>query len=117
MVLHSRAPTIRRRHLRLERIHAKTRLERRGVGNRQPPESGGRNDRQIRHSNVIPIHRRGRRPAPETIGRVGTPRLSRDAACRPYRCYSSKVSIRSARLKSSSVKPPLLWVETARRTL
>ena len=31
--------------------------------------------------------------------------------------YSSKVSIRSAKLKSSSVKPPLLCVETASRTL
>jgi hypothetical protein len=33
----------------------------------------------------------------------------------PY--YSSRVSIRSARLKSSSVKPPLLCVESTKQTL
>lgn len=31
--------------------------------------------------------------------------------------YSASVSIRSAKLKSSSVNPPLLWVETTSRTL
>ena len=34
----------------------------------------------------------------------------------PYN-YSDSVSIRSARAKSSSVRPPLLWVDNARRTL
>src|SRR5438132_8638456 len=116
MVLHRRTPPIRRRHLRLERIHAKTRVERRSVGNREPPEGRGRNVRQIRNSNVIPIHRRGRRPSAKTVGIVGALCRPDAAARRPYH-HSSKVSIRSARLKSSSVKPPLLWVETARRTL
>ena len=31
--------------------------------------------------------------------------------------YSASVSIRSASPKSSSVRPPLLWVERTRRTL
>jgi hypothetical protein len=45
-----------------------------------------------------------------------------DAACTwrftetPYN-HSDSVSIRSARAKSSSVRPPLLWVDKARRTL
>lgn len=33
------------------------------------------------------------------------------------RAYSERVSIRSARLKSRSVNPPLLWVESISRTL
>ena len=33
------------------------------------------------------------------------------------RPYSDSVSIRSARAKSSSVRPPLLWVDKAKRTL
>src|SRR6266576_2262405 len=91
MVLHSRAPTVRRRHLRLERIHAKTRLERRGVGNREPPESGGRNDRQIRHSNVIPIHRRRRRPSALTreapSPNTQIPNKPQTSNATPQRCH------------------------------
>jgi hypothetical protein len=33
------------------------------------------------------------------------------------RLYSESVSIRSASAKSSSVKPPLLWVDRTKRTL
>ena len=46
------------RHLRLERIHAEARLERRNFGNGGTPESRGRNDRPFRYSDLIPIHRR-----------------------------------------------------------
>src|SRR5262245_40087836 len=65
MVLHRRAQTIRGRCLRLERIHAKARLERRSFGNRGTPESRGGNARQVRYSNLIPIYRRGRRAPAE----------------------------------------------------
>ncbi len=44
-------------------------------------------------------------------GGVGSPASDMEAR------YSESVSMRSARLKSSSVRPPLLWVDRTSRTL
>ena len=44
-------------------------------------------------------------------------RAARQFGFRRHHDYSARVSIRSARLKSSSVNPPLLWVDKISRTL
>ncbi len=57
----------------------------------------------------------GRRPD-ETDVYVWNEFMRKRRRRRPWH-YSAKVSIRSARPKSSSVNPPLLWVERTKRTL
>src|SRR5215471_4100546 len=72
MVLHSGASTNRKRGLRLERIHAEARLERRSLKNLRTPKGGGGHGRQIGYSDIIPIYRRRRRTAPLT-GKLQVP--------------------------------------------
>ncbi len=73
VVLRPRRPTtVPGRSHRLERIHAQTRLERRGGRVPHPPQKGSRHGRSLRNSHHVRVHRRGRRALPAGRARGGT---------------------------------------------
>jgi hypothetical protein len=63
-------------------------------------------------------HRRGRDPGTNDRSTSSVARLLfHSSLANHHFSHSESVSIRSAKLKSRSVKPPLLWVERTSRTL
>ncbi len=117
MVLRQWTHTEWRRPACLERIHAQARLERRSFRDARMAEKGSRHcptDRTFRRRSNLSMPTKAACQADhdraKSIGRT-------DHRSQIIFLYSSSVSIRSARPKSSSVKPPLLCVERTRRTL